>query len=91
MNKHDLVSQAQTILTRYVCRDLDGQSRVDMKQMVERFVAEHVSRMDKSEIMDRLATPMKALSWFAAYACEHLSRPCCTAADPASADTCQLA
>ena len=90
MNTNNLMTQAKKIMTTYACRDLDGQSRVEMKSMVERFFAEHASRLDPSEIMDHMATPMKALSWFNAYVCDQLLQRCCTAADPASADTCQL-
>ncbi len=60
MKTQDLMDQARKIMTTYVCRDTDGEERLEMKRMVQRFFSDHVSRLDKSEIMEHMATPMKA-------------------------------
>ena len=57
-------------MSTYVARDLDGEARLEMNRMVQRFFDEHVSRLDKSEIMDHTVTPIKALSCFNSYLCE---------------------
>ena len=91
MKTQDLMDQAQKIMTTYVCRDTDGEERLEMKRMVRRFFADHVSRLDKSEIMEHMATPMKALEWFNGYLCQTFWNRCCAGPIPESADTCQLA
>ena len=91
MKTQDLMDQAQKIMTTYVCKDTDGEERLEMKRMVRRFFADHVSRLDKSEIMEHMATPMKALEWFNGYLCQAFRNRCCTGPIPDGADTCQLA
>lgn len=91
MKRRNLMDQAQEIMTTYVCKDLDGEERSEMKRLVQRFFADIVSRLDESAIMDHMATPMKALAWFNAYRCESFWNRCCTGAMPDAADTCRLA
>lgn len=91
MKKQNLMDQAQQIMATYVAGDLDGEARVEMNRMVQRFFAEHVSRLDASEIMDHMVTPMKALSWFNSYLYDTFRNRCCTGSPPDGADTCLLA
>lgn len=91
MNTTNLLDQAKKIMTTYVCRDLDGDEKKEMDQQVQRFFDEKVTRLSKSEIMDRMATPMKALDWFNTYVCESFWDRCCCGAMPDDSDTCMLA
>ena len=91
MKTQNLMDQAQKIMTTCVCRDTDVEERLEMKRMVQRFFTDHVSRLDKSEIMDHMATPMKALDWFNSYLCETFWNRCCSGSVPDGADTCRLA
>ncbi len=91
MKTQNLIDQAQQIMAAYVCKDLDGEERVEMNRMVQRFFAEHVNRRDTSEIMDHMATPMKALDWFNSYLCETFRNRCCSGPIPDGTDTCRLA
>ena len=90
MNTQDLMDQAQRIMTTYVCRDTDGDERLEMRRLVEYFFSEHASRLDTSEIMERMATPMKALDWFNGYLCQSFWNRCCAGPIPEGADTCRL-
>lgn len=91
MKTQKLIDQAEKIMTTYACRDKDGEERLEMKRMVQRFFADHVSRLDKSEIMEHMATPMKALDWFNSYLCETFWNRCCAGPIPDDANTCRLA
>lgn len=91
MKTNDLMTQAKKIMITYACRDLVGDEREDMIRTVERFFSARVSKLDKSQIMARMATPMKALEWFNSYVCESFWRQCCATGMPAEADTCRLA
>jgi len=91
MKPNDLMTQAKKILSTYACRDLEGDERENTNRMIERFFSEHVSKLDKSEIMEHMATPMKALRWLNSYVCDSFWRQCCSTGMPAGADTCQLA
>jgi hypothetical protein len=62
-----------------------------MKRMVRRFFADHVGHLDKSEILERMSTPMKALDWFNAYLCESFWKPCCAGPIPDTDDSCRMA
>lgn len=88
MKTHDLMDQAQKILTAYACRDLNGEERQEMTRRVGEFFSDRVSRLSKSEIMENMATPMKALAWFNAYLCEAFWNHCCSGPMP---DTCEMA
>ena len=90
MKTNELMTQAKNILSTYACKGLDGDERQNMDRLIERFFREHVSRLDKSEIMDHMATPMKALSWFHGYACESFRRRCGITDMPEETDTCRL-
>ena len=91
MKTQNLMDQAQKIMTTCVCRDTDGEERLEMTRMVQRFFSDHVIHLDKSEIMAHMATPMKALEWFNGYLCQTFWNRCCTGPIPESVDTCQLA
>ncbi len=88
MKTNDLMDQAKNTMITYVCRDLDGEEKTEMNQRVQRFFTERVSRLSKSEIMDNMATPMKALAWFNTYICESFWNRCCAGAIPDGSDTC---
>ena len=88
MKRSDLITQAQKIMTRYACRDLEGEERQAMVGMVRRFFSDRVSGPDNAAVMDRMATPMEALAWFNAYLCETFWRRCCSGPMP---DTCEMA
>ncbi|BBO75807.1 hypothetical protein DSCW_32240 [Desulfosarcina widdelii] len=90
MNRQNLMDQAQKIVTLYACRGLEEQKCEEMTRWVERFFRDHVSRLSRSEIMDRLATPMKALHWFSGYLCNTANFRCCSKA-AADDGTCRLA
>ena len=90
MNTNQLMTQSKNILSTYACKGLDGDERENMDRLVERFFSEHVSTLDKAEIMEQMATPMKALSWFHSYVCESFQRRCCITDLPEEADTCRL-
>jgi len=90
MKTNDLITQAEKIMSGYACRGLDGDQREHMRRKVEHFFNEHVSKLDKSEIMAHMTTPMKALNWFHGYACESFRRRCCATGTPAGDDTCRL-
>ncbi len=91
MKRQTLIDRAQHMMTTYVCKDKDGETRLEMKQMVQRFFADHASRLDQSEIMEHMATPMKALDWFNGYLCETFWHRCCAGPIPDEADACRLA
>lgn len=90
MNTNNLMTQAKKIMSTYACRDLAGDERENMRRKVDEFFTEHVSKLDKSEIMAHMTTPMKALRWFHNYVCESFRRRCCATEMPAEADTCRL-
>ena len=90
MNRKNLMDQAQKALITYVCRDTDGEERLEIKRMVQRFFSDQVSRLDNSEIMAHMATPMKALDWFNGYLCETFRNRCCEGLIPDGTDTCRL-
>ena len=91
MKTNHLSDQAQHIMATYVCRDLDGETRVEMKRVVRQFFADHVSHLDPSEILERMSTPMKAMDWFNTYFCETFWKRCCNGPIPDAADACRLA
>ena len=91
MKTQNLMDQAQKIMVTYVCKDKDGEERMEMNSLVQRFFTDHVGRLNNSEIMDHMATPMKALNWFNSYLCETFWNRCCTGSMPDGADTCRLA
>jgi len=91
MNRQNLMDQAQKIVTLYACRGLEEQKCAEMTRWVERFFRDHVSRLPQSEIMDRLATPMKALHWFNGYLCDTANLRCCSGAAADDDGTCRLA
>jgi len=90
MKRQQLMDQAQEIMMRYTCKGLDPNKCEEMTRWVERFFRDHASRLSRSEIMDRLATPMKALHWFNRYLCDTAHRRCCSGA-AADDSTCRLA
>lgn len=92
MNTKELMGQAQKIMTRYASNGLDGDAKREMSRMVGRFFSERVSCLHKSDIMERMATPMKALAWFNTYLCDICWRSHCCSDGQAgqTADTCQL-
>ncbi len=92
MNSTELLGQAQKIMTRYAGKGLDGDARLQISKMVQRFFSERVRCLDKSEIMARMATPMKALAWFNTYLCDICWRSHCCSDGQAGRtdDTCRL-
>jgi hypothetical protein len=90
MKKEELMGQAQKALTRYASKGMDNPAKHEITEMVQRFFAERVSCLGKSEIMEHMATPMKALRWFNAYLCEKCWRHCCTDTEAENANTCAL-
>ena len=90
MNKKEMMSQAQKALTRYAIKGLDDPAKQEITQMVRHFFSERVSCLGKSEIMDHMATPMRALRWFNAYLCEKCWSHCCTDPETEDANTCAL-
>ena len=90
MDTQTLMSQAQKAMTRYVCKDMEGDEKKEMTNVVQRFFAERASHLKKSEIFDHMATPMKALEWFNTYLCEKFRNNCCSNPFPEYSDTCRL-
>jgi len=90
MNKTELMDQAQNALTRYACKGLENPAKHEITMMVQQFFSERVNGLDKSEIMDHMATPMKALRWFNTYLCEKCWSNYCTARETDDAETCAL-
>lgn len=90
MKKERLMDQAEQVMATYVCKDLDGEVRVEMDRLVHRFFSDHVRGLDTSEIMDRMVTPMKALEWFNEYLCETFRNLCCASPVSPDADTCVI-
>lgn len=90
MDKQALLDQAQQALTRYACKDMQGQEKEEMAGVVQRFFREQVSSLDIAVIFDQMATPMKALGWFNTYLCEKFRQKCCTNPVPELSDACHL-
>lgn len=91
MDRHQLIDQAKKIMTTYACRDLNAEERVNVEEQVQQFFAEQAGRLSKSEIMDHMATPMKALEWFNTCICQSFWNRCCSGMLPDKTDTCSLA
>jgi hypothetical protein len=91
MDKSTMLDQAQRIMTRYVCRGLDQEESALMEDEIQRFFEQRVSTLGKSEIMDRMRTPMQALAWFNTYRCLRYWDNCCSNVMPEYADACNLA
>lgn len=90
MQKKALIKQAEQIMKRYACRGLSGEERVEMQGMVERFFAERAGHVSQSEIMEHMATPMKALAWFNPFLCQTFWEHCCNSVLPQDESACQL-
>ena len=91
MDRHQLIDQARKIMAAYACRDLDAEERGKIEAQVQQFFADQAGRLSESEIMDHMATPMKALAWFNTYICESFWNRCCSSVIPDNTDTCSLA
>lgn len=91
MDRNQLIDQAKKIMTTYACRDLDDEERGKIEEQVQQFFAEQAGRLSKSEIMNHMATPMKALEWFNTYICRSFWNRCCSRVIPDNTDTCVLA
>ena len=89
METKQLMDRAELIMKKYACRDLEGEVRLEMGNMVHRFFRDHVRRVAPNVVMERMSTPMKALAWFNTYLCQTFNQRCCTGT--ASADACTLA
>ena len=91
MNRRDLIEQARSVMMRCAGAGMRGDAREAMNRRVERFFADHVSRLDNSEILEHMATPMKALRWFSDYLCRHFRERCECGPASGDADTCRPA
>ena len=91
LSKNQFNPIAKKIMATYACRDLDAGERGKIEAQVQKFFADQAGRLSESEIMDHMATPMKALAWFNTYICESFWNRCCSGVIPDNTDTCALA
>jgi hypothetical protein len=91
MNTEQMMDQAEKVMAGYVCDGLEGDARLEMDRLVHRFFSDRVSGLEPSEIMEHMATPMKAVDWFNNFFCEALRSCCCADPNPEDADACSLA
>ena len=90
MNRHDLIEQARNALMRCAGAGMRDDAREAMNRRVEQFFADHVSRLDKAEILEHMATPMKGLRWFSTYLCRHFRERCECGPVSGDAETCRM-